>query len=95
MVKCCILQGMNGMVNWLSNKLNLVVMILVCYSMILYMLWDKLTSNQLIIICILLSLLSFLHRLLGVARGILICAIDKKYYEYMKTITEKENTIND
>ncbi len=83
------------MVNWLSNKLNLVVMILVCYSMILYMLWDKLTSNQLIIICILLSLLSFLHRLLGVARGILICAIDKKYYEYMKTITEKENTIND
>ena len=76
------------MLNWLSQKINIVLSIVLVYIMVYYMLWDKLTSNQLIIITILLLLLSFLHRLLGVARGMLICATDKKYFKYIKKLTK-------
>ena len=76
------------MVNWLSQKINIVLSIVLVYVMIYYMLWNKLTSNQLIIIAILLLLLSFLNRLLGVARGMLICAMDEEYFKYMKKLTK-------
>ena len=75
-------------INWLSQKINIVLSIVLVYVMVYYMLWDKLTSNQLIIITILLLVLSFLCRLLGVARGLLICAIDEEYFKYMKKLTK-------
>ena len=85
---------MDSVLNWLSNKLNLHIIVLLCYSMILYMLWDKLTTNQLIFISIIILLLCLLHRILGVAKGMMLYSLNKEQLDYIEKKIRKETNEN-
>ena len=87
------------MTKWLSNKWNLIGIYALCSFCIGYILYDKLTFTELLLIYTLMSVSSLVIYILGVSRGMFLYATEQdrieRFWEIVRKVGEDESDDED
>lgn len=81
--------------DFLSNKTNLIGLIVVCYTIVIYTLHQHLTTSQVILVLCVMSLSNILYYVWGMGRGILLSEMKKgAWNEFYKHIQDEIDDTN-
>ena len=81
--------------DFLSNKTNLIGLIVVCYTIVIYTLHQHLTTEQVLLVLCVMSLSNMLYYIWGMGRGILLSEMRKHAWkEFYDNIKDKIDDTN-
>ena len=81
--------------DFLSNKTNLIGLIVVCYTIVIYTLHQHLATEQVLLVLCVMSLSNMLYYIWGMGRGIYQSEMRKgawkEFYKYLEDKVEETN----
>ena len=85
----------NALTKFLSNKINLILMMCFGYVLLLIVLNEyNISLSQIILIFIIISVLQFIAHIIGVSKGMMFAtAYKKELNQFMKIIKREEKKI--
>ena len=63
---------------WLSNPINITLILVLTYSMALYIMYMNLDMREFMFVSLLLIIGAFFVRILGVARGMVVATLERE-----------------